>query len=63
MKRQLRQFAEERRNAPRNQVTAEFRELMEYLQSQAGELGVDALRGLEKLRDAAVRDVAVRADD
>jgi hypothetical protein len=63
VKRQLRQFAEERRNAPRNQVRAEFRELMEYLQSQAGELGVDALRGLEKLRDVALRDVAVRADD
>jgi hypothetical protein len=63
VKRQLRQFAEERRNSPRNLVRAEFRELMEYLQSQAGELGVDALRGLEKLRDAAAHDAAVRAED
>jgi hypothetical protein len=55
VKRQLRQFAEERRNAPPGQVKAEFRELMEYLQSQAGTLGVDALRGAEKLRDATVR--------
>lgn len=48
VKQQLRQFAEERRNAPLSQVTAEFRELMEYLNSQADALGVDALRGLEK---------------
>ncbi|MBS0387122.1 MAG: hypothetical protein JSR15_01480 [Proteobacteria bacterium] len=53
VKRQLRQFAEERRHAPREEVLAEFRELMEYLQAQAGFLGVDALRGLEQqLRDA-----------
>lgn len=53
VKRQLRQFAEERRHAPREEVLAEFRELMEYLQAQAGYLGVDALRGLEQqLRDA-----------
>ncbi|MGH8253919.1 MAG: hypothetical protein ACRES2_07740 [Steroidobacteraceae bacterium] len=58
VKRQLRQFAEERRNAPRSQVTAEFRELLEYLHSQAGSLGVDALRGLD-----AVPDAEVRADD
>jgi hypothetical protein len=55
VKRQLRQFAEERRNAPPGQVRAEFRELMEYLQSQAGALGVDALRSAENLRDAAAR--------
>ena len=48
VKRQLRQFAEDRRNAPREEVLAEIRELMEYLQAQAGYLGVDALRGLEQ---------------
>ena len=56
VKRQLRQFTEERRNAPRGQVTAEFRELLQYLHVQADYLGIDALRGLEQqLRDAEHR--------
>lgn len=59
VKYQLRQFAEERRNAPRETVLAEFRELMEYLHTQAGYLGVDALRGLEK----QLRDTEPRADE
>jgi hypothetical protein len=45
VKRQLRQFAEERRFAPRGLVEAEFRELIEYLRSQAGDLGLDPLPG------------------
>jgi hypothetical protein len=45
VKRQLRQFAEERRLAPRGLVEAEFRELIEYLRSQAGDLGLDPLPG------------------
>ena len=59
VKRQLRQFAEDRRNAPREEVLAEFRELMEYLQAQAGYLGVDALRGLEQ----QLRQQGHRGDD
>lgn len=52
VKRQLRQFTEERRNAPRGEVTAEFQELMGYLQAQADYLGLDALSGIEQqLRD------------
>jgi hypothetical protein len=42
MKRQLRQFAEERRLVPRAVVQAEFRELLELLRSQANELGMDS---------------------
>ncbi len=59
VKRQLRQFAEERRDAPREQVTGEFRELMQYLRTQADNLGLDALRGLEQ----QLRDAERRADD
>ena len=59
VKRQLRLFAEERRGAPRETVMAEFRELMEYLHTQAGYLGVDALRGLEK----QLQDAEPRADE
>ena len=55
LKRQLQLFAVERRNAPASQVRAEFRELMECLQSQARALGVDALGDAETLRDGAVR--------
>jgi hypothetical protein len=40
MKRQLRQFTEERRLAPRALVQAEFRELVDFLHSQASDLGV-----------------------
>ncbi|HVN98520.1 MAG TPA: hypothetical protein VMT49_00640 [Steroidobacteraceae bacterium] len=59
VKRQLRQFAEQRRHAPREEVAAEFRELMEYVQTQAGYLGVDAVRGLEQ----QLRDAVRRSDD
>jgi hypothetical protein len=56
MKRQLHQFAEDRRNAPREQVTAEFRELMQYLHAQADYLGLDAQHALEQeLQDAEHR--------
>jgi len=41
MKRQLRQFAEERKFAPRALVQAEFRDLVAFLHSQASDLGVD----------------------
>jgi hypothetical protein len=53
VKRQLRQFTEERRNAPRGEVTAEFQELMGYLQAQADYLGLDALREIEQQLRAA----------
>ncbi len=57
VKRQLRRFAEERRNAPRETVMAEFRELVDYLHAQADSLGVDAQRGNEKQpRDAHQTD-------
>ena len=43
MKRQLRQFTEERKSAPRAQVQAEFRELVEFMHSQASALGIDPM--------------------
>jgi len=48
MKRQLRQFAEDRKFAPRGLVQAEFRELVEYLRSQASDLGIDPMAGVDK---------------
>ena len=45
MKRQLRQFAEERKFAPRALVQAEFRDLVAYLNAQASDLGVDPTPG------------------
>lgn len=47
LKRQLRQFAEERKNAPRSQVAAEFGELVACLHAHASGLGIDPLRGIE----------------
>lgn len=41
MKRQLRQFAEERQSSPRALVQAEFRELLDFLHSQANDLGMN----------------------
>jgi hypothetical protein len=43
LKRQLHQFAEERRSAPRAQVQAEFRELVALVHSQASDLGIDPM--------------------
>ena len=47
VKRQLRQFAEERKDAPRSQVIAEFTELVEYLYAQANQLGIDPRQAIE----------------
>ena len=47
VKLQLRQFAEERKNAPRSVVIAEFKELVECLNTQANNLGIDPLRGID----------------
>ncbi len=44
VKLQLRQFAEERKDAPRNVVIAEFKELVECLYTQANYLGIDPPR-------------------
>lgn len=43
LKRQLHQFAEERRLAPRALVQEEFRELVDLLHSQASDLGINPL--------------------